>query len=202
MNGRLLFTTGIAMTIAFGGLAPAMAKDKQPPVVRTPAESAIWRAAQTDDLTETSLRYMFRHNGSGLGEMADAYYVMVPRDGGMGDPTNDFLSRLANVNPPVKKGSLCNTKGAVTDIKRGTSGILFFVEEVTWKSDEEVYVDGGYMEDVANSARTTCLLKQKRGRWTVAKYGEHDPRASTPDAPDPPAAPAAPAPAPPAATGH
>ena len=197
---RRFFPIGIAAVLLLAGSSPAPARDKKPVVVRTPAESATWRTTQTDDLYETSFRYIFRHNDSGIGDMAEAYYILVPKDGGMGDPTNDFLARLANVHPPVKKGSLCNTKGAVTSVKGGAAGILFFVEDIYWKSDEEVYVEGGYLEDVVNAARVTCLLKQKRGHWTVTKYGERDPHASPSDTPETkPATPPNPAPAAPAA---
>jgi len=198
MNLRL-FPACIAISILLGAAAPSPARDKQPAAVRTPAESAAWRTTQTDDLYEASFRYIFRHNDSGMGDMADSYYILVPADGGMADPTNEFLARFANVHPTVKKGSLCKTKGAVTSIKGGAAGILFFVENIYWKSDDEVYVDGGYLEDVVNSARVTCLLKQKKGHWNVTKYAERDPHAAASDSPEAkPAAPSAPPPAAPA----
>jgi len=181
MSRRFLLAS-VVTAILLGSCAtpPAHARKSQPAPVKSQEESAAWRTAQADELYYTSLKFLFGHNESAMGDMASAYYIVMPNGDGIGDPSDAFMARFEKITPIVKKGSECKTAGAITDRKLNTAGILFFVESIQWITDEEAIVEGGYEEDTATAARVTCRLKYNKNRWKVAKSVERAPRAPAP----------------------
>lgn len=176
----ILVSVVAALLVGSIAMSPAHARKSQPAPVKSPEESAAWRATQADELYYTSLKFLFGHNESSMGDMASAYYIVMPNGDGIGDPSDAFLARFEKIVPVVKKGSDCKTAGAITDRKLNSAGLLFFVESIEWITDEEAIVEGGYEEDAATAARVTCRLKYDRKRWKVAKSVERAPRAPAP----------------------
>jgi hypothetical protein len=179
---RVAIVSGLALALLGGAAAslPVYAKKSEPATPRTPEQSAAWRTAEQDNVFATVFHYLFGHNHTGLEDMAESYFIAVPVGSGLGDPSSSFMTRFAAVNPTVRPASDCSTNGAITDRKRGSDGILFFIESIRWTDDQHAIVEGGYEEDVTTAARSVDLVEYTKGHWKVKKQLERDPNAPDP----------------------
>lgn len=125
------------------------------------------RDSQTDDIREAVFRWQFQHNASGQRANAQVYFLGVGEKGG--DPTDEFMKRFADHQPPVRKvsASTADPDTGVRDKKTGEQGLIFRVTSITWKSDTEVDVSGGYYEAGLSASRNAYTLKKESGQWKV-----------------------------------
>ncbi|HYN15530.1 MAG TPA: hypothetical protein VES66_07060, partial [Terriglobales bacterium] len=97
---------------------------------------------QEEDIREAVFRYQFDHNASAQQKNANAYCLSVGEKDG--DPSDRFMKRFAGHRPPVRKASACIASDRVVDKRTAKPGLLFRVSIITWISDTEAKVAGGY----------------------------------------------------------
>ena len=125
------------------------------------------RQSQEDDIREAVFRWQFDHNVSGQQKKAKVYSLAVGEK--YSDPSDQFMKRFADNQPPVRKRSECNADAGkgVLDKKTGEQGLLFHVTSIKWKSDAQVEVEGGYYEAGLSASGNIYTLKNERGNWKV-----------------------------------
>ena len=125
------------------------------------------RQLQEDDIREAVFRWQFDHNVSGQQKRAKVYFLSVGEK--YGDPSDEFLKRFADNQPPVRKRSECTADAGkgVLDKKTGEQGLVFNVTRIQWKSDTEVEVEGGYYEAGLSASGNIYTLKKDQGKWKV-----------------------------------
>jgi len=87
------------------------------------------------------------------------------------DPSDEFMKRLADHKPPVRKASASHFvlgKGLL-NTKTGERGLAFRATTIKWISDTEVEVSGGYYEAELSSSGNTYTVKKENGKWKVTK---------------------------------
>jgi hypothetical protein len=138
-----LFLTLLAATVACASGAP-------PP----PPQD---RFAAQDEILEAVFRYQFQHNASALQSKADRYCLTLPQDK---NPGEDFLHRFNGNQPPAVSADECNRKKG--------NDLFFRIQNLDWRSDQEVWVRGGYWEGNLSSSVELYQVVRKDGKWTVA----------------------------------
>lgn len=123
-----------------------------------------------DDVRETVARELFNHNDSTLQKRAAAYYLAIGEEAGA-DPTDKFLKRFKDYNPPVLKRSAAavSPEKGVTDKKTGRRGLIFRLYGVKWISTDEADLEGGWYEAGKESWINTYTLRKSNGKWKVTK---------------------------------
>jgi hypothetical protein len=121
-----------------------------------PAPSSEAQAAATSDIAEAVFRYQFRHNASSLQERADRYCLSLP---GERSPDAAFLQRFDGNTPPVMGVEECR--------RQSGKNLLFRVQRLDWRSDDEVWVTGGYWEGNLSSSGESYRVRRKDGKWVV-----------------------------------
>lgn len=135
---------------------------------RSISATGVDRAAEEDNIREAVFRYQFEHNGSGQQQKANAYCLSILLDQKKSDPSYDFMKRFDGHKPPVRKASECHsTKVEVVENRTGKSALIFSVSSITWVSETEVTVGGGYEEANLSSSGSTYTVKKQGGKWTV-----------------------------------
>jgi hypothetical protein len=126
------------------------------------------RTSQEDDVRETVFRHQFDHNASGQQKRAHAYCLAVLVGNKDSDPSDQFIRRFAHHKPPVRKASACHWDSIeVVENRTGRLALIFHVSRITWISDTEVAVDGGYEEGNVSSSRNTYTVTKRNGKWEV-----------------------------------
>lgn len=121
-----------------------------------PAPSPEAQSAATDDIAEAVFRYQFRHNASSLQDRADRYCLSLP---GERSPDGAFLQRFDGNTPAVL---------GVDDCRRQSGkNLLFRLQKLDWRSDDEVWVTGGYWEGNLSSSVESYRVRRKDGKWVV-----------------------------------
>jgi hypothetical protein len=129
------------------------------------------KAAEELNIREATFRYQFSNNHSGLKQSASHYYLAIRIGNTDSDPDDTFMARFVGNIPSVRKVSECKTslsKGVI-DRRTGKRGLIFNTEEITWVSDSEVKVSGGYLEASLSSSSNTYHLKKVDGKWKVTR---------------------------------
>jgi hypothetical protein len=121
-----------------------------------PVPSSEAQSAATSDIAEAVFRYQFRHNASSLQERADRYCLSLP---GERSPDAAFLQRFDGNTPPVLGVEECRRKSG--------KNLLFRVQRLDWRSDDEVWVSGGYWEGNLSSSGESYRVRRKDGKWGV-----------------------------------
>ena len=121
-----------------------------------PAPSSEAQSAATSDIAEAVFRYKFRHNASSLQERADRYCLSLP---GEQSPDAAFLQRFDRNTPPVLGVDECRRKSG--------KNLLFRIQKLDWRSDDEVWVSGGYWEGNLSSSGESYRVRRKDGKWVV-----------------------------------
>jgi hypothetical protein len=119
------------------------------------AETPASDPSRTLDVAEAVFRFQFGHNASGTQQNASAYYVSLLG----GDPSPEFLDRFAGNEPPVK---------AQSGFREG-GGLKFIVREITFASETEAEVTGGYYEGNLSSSQNTYYVEYRGGEWVVVR---------------------------------
>jgi hypothetical protein len=131
------------------------------------------RLSQEDNIREAVFRYQFDHNASGQQKRATVYCLSVGEKH-VGekhtDPFDEFMKRFADHKPPVRKRSECDVDplNGVIDKRTGKPGLVFRVTSITWISDTEVEVAGGYYEAGLSSSGNTYTVTRQHGKWKVS----------------------------------
>ncbi len=123
---------------------------------------------QEDDIRETVFRYQFEHNASGQGKSAHAYCLAILVGEKDSDPSDQFMKRFAHHKPQVRKVSACHWDSIrVVENRTGRPALIFHVSKITWVSDSEVTVDGGYEEANVSSSGNTYTVTKRNSKWEV-----------------------------------
>jgi hypothetical protein len=126
------------------------------------------RQSHEDDVREAVFRHQFDHNASGLQKSAHAYCLAIQSGEKDSDPSDQFMKRFAHHKPPVRKASACHWASIqVVENRTGRSALIFRVSRLTWISDTEVSVDGGYDEGNQSSSGNTYTVRKRNGKWEV-----------------------------------
>ena len=121
-----------------------------------PVPSSEAQSAATSDIVEAVFRYQFRHNASSLQERADRYCLSLP---GEQSPDAAFLQRFDGNTPQVVGVDECRRKSG--------KNLLFRIQKLDWRSDDEVWVSGGYWEGNLSSSGESYRVRRKDGKWVV-----------------------------------
>ena len=128
------------------------------------------RAAEEDSIREAVFRHQFQYNASGQRQHANAYCLSIRSADKNTDPSDEFMKRFYGQTPPVRKGSECHwTQAHVVENRTGKPALIFSISKITWVSDTEVIVDGGYAEAGLSSSGNTYTVKKRDGKWTVTE---------------------------------
>jgi hypothetical protein len=121
-----------------------------------PVPSTEAQSRATNDIAEAVFRYQFQHNASSLQERADRYCLSLP---GEQSPDAAFLQRFDGNTPAVL---------GVDDCRRQSGkNLLFRLQKLDWRSDDEVWVTGGYWEGNLSSSVESYRVRRKDGKWVV-----------------------------------
>src|ERR1700676_2637782 len=128
----------------------------------TPTGTA--RLHEEDDIREAIFRYQFEHNASGQQKRAAVYCLSI---GENADPSDEFIKRFANHNPPVRKISGCTVGpfDGVVDKLTHKLGLVFRVSSIKWISGTEVEATGGYYEAGLSASGNTFTVSKRLGKW-------------------------------------
>jgi len=127
------------------------------------------RLHQEDEIWEAVFRYQFLNNASGQQKRAAVYCLSI---GESADPSDEFMKRFAEYQPPVRKISECNVGGfdGVVDKNTHKRGLIFRVGSMNWISGTEVEARGGYFEGgLSASGNTYTVRKGLLGQWMVSE---------------------------------
>jgi hypothetical protein len=122
-----------------------------------PALSPDAQAAAQPEIYEAVFRYQFDHNASGIQKGAERYCLSVI---GEASPDADFLRRFEGNKPPVAAADQCERKAG--------RNLFFRIQNLDWRSDDEVWVRGGYFEGNLSSSIESYRVIRKDGKWVVA----------------------------------
>ncbi len=153
------------MMKAFGSFALVLAlatacSPVPPPLNRTKDEEAV---------RESVFRYQFQYGAPSTPQHPAALFLFIGKPGA--DPSDEFMSRFAGMNPPVKKGSKAknDNPSGVIDPETGKPGIIFSTAVVEWISPKFASVSGGYFVSGGNSSGSDYILELREGKWVVVK---------------------------------
>jgi len=126
------------------------------------------RTGQEEDIQEAVFRFQFDNNASGLQQNVKIYFLSLGE--GHKDPSDEFTERFRESPIPVRKVSECTygTSG-VRDTKTGEVGLIFYVDTITWMSDTEVTVEGGYYEASESATGNTYRLVRNGSQWIATE---------------------------------
>jgi hypothetical protein len=147
----------------------AQTSDGARPVPRT----LISRSVYEDDVLEAVFRHQFGHDASGLQWRAKVFFLSVYDK----DPSNNLMDRFEGHEPPVKRVSECEisakTAGGsdihVVDRDTGEPGLICRVERITWVSDTEAEVEGGYYAGGRAASGYLYRVVREGEEWVVKK---------------------------------
>ena len=127
------------------------------------------------DIREATFRYQFVRNASGQKQNAGVYCLAIVANGKETDPDEAFIRRFEGNTPVVKKASDCSqSRGeGVTDKATGKRGLIFRTEAITWTSETEARVEGGYYEGGLSASGNTYYLRKAAGKWIVDRDTMH-----------------------------
>lgn len=137
-------------------LAPGTRADDVPPKKE--------RAAMEPAIRESLFRYLFDNNRSALKKDANFYFLSLDKEE---SPSEAFMKRFDEHEPPVKPVSECVKDADVKDKATGKRGLLFHVRKITWISDTEVHVVGGYYEGNLSASGGPYRIDLEEGKWVV-----------------------------------
>jgi hypothetical protein len=121
-----------------------------------PVPSAQGQAAAESDIAEAVFRYQFEHNASAIQQAAERYCLSLPDER---NPDPAFLHRFDGNRPQVVAAEACERKSG--------RDLFFRVQKLDWRSDDEVWVRGGYWEGNLSSSAESYRVRRKNGKWTV-----------------------------------
>jgi hypothetical protein len=127
-------------------------------ILRAPAD----RLVQEDDIREAVFRYRISSRNSN-----SRVFLMI--DGK--DPTDTFMTRFAESNPPIKKASGAQLKSTwLRDRLTGEQAVEFSVGSISWISVDRVELPGSSYCGVRCADFGIYRVVIKDGRWVVEQY--------------------------------
>lgn len=142
--------------------------------------STAARKAQELDAREAVFRHQFENNGSALKSDAKVYCVgfeaVDPKTGPtIEDPDDAFIQRFSGNIPTVKKYSSCDYRDKVglLDKASGERALEFTTSNISWISETEMQMEGGYFEASLSASGNTFRLKRIDGKWAVVQAREN-----------------------------
>jgi len=150
-------------------LGAAPTSDAAPPVPKPLISESVY----DDDVLEAVFRYQFTHDSFGLQGRARVFFLSVYDK----DPSNNLIDRFQGHQPPVKRVSDCevSTKARgssaiwVVDSNTREPGLIYRVERITWVSDEEAEVTGGYYAGGRAASGDLYRVVREGEAWVVKK---------------------------------
>jgi hypothetical protein len=141
--------------------------------VRPVPKPLISRSAYEDDVLEAVFRHQFGHDASGLQWRARVFFLSVYDR----DPSNNLMDRFERHEPPVKRVSECEISAKargtsaiwVVDSNTGEPGLIYRVERITWVSDAEAEVTGGYYAGGRAGSGNLYRVVREGEEWVVKK---------------------------------
>ena len=121
-----------------------------------PPSSGPSRLTAEADIAEAVFRYQFEHNASAIQQKANHYCLSLPDER---LPDAAFLHRFDGNKPPVSTAGECERKSG--------HDLFFRVQRFDWRSDDEVWVRGGYWEANLSSSVESYRVRRKNGKWVV-----------------------------------
>ena len=143
---------------------------------RSPAETAAWRKAREDDIREAIFRYQLRSDHGVPQSEPSVFFISVEGK----DPSDDFLRRFTDNDPPVRKWSRSriSRKRAgfswmwVEDRETGEPGLIYTVGSIGWLSDSAVLVQGEYYAGGRAGAGYEYRVAYEDKHWVVKQATE------------------------------
>ena len=130
-------------------------------VSRAPADRMI----QEDDIREAVFRYRIESENPSA-------RVFLRIDGK--DPSDTFMTRFAESNPPVKKSSGAYLKSpSLRDRFTGEQAVDLSVGSISWISVDRVELPGSSYCGIRCADTGIYRVVKKNGRWLVEKYEIH-----------------------------
>lgn len=123
-------------------------------------------SSEINDIREAVFRYQFRNNASAQQQKANAYFLSLEE--GI-DPSNRFMKRFKDHQPPVKKASQAKGEWGVIDKETGLEGLRFRIESIKQISPNRVKVDGGYYEGNMSASGNTYTVRRIKNKWIVTQ---------------------------------
>ncbi len=137
-----------------------------------------------DELSDVVFRDLFVHNysifalSSGKADTSlKAYYIgfysafdtLDHPIGNPRDPADDFMLRLSNMTPPVKKMSeaIRNISWGVKDKITGETGLIIYVGPIIQRSETSAELNGGWYFNGGDCGVIRYVLHKEEGRWWV-----------------------------------
>ena len=148
-----------------GGMAIGI--DTEVEVQFAPMPEAKDRQTQEDSIREVVFRYLFNHNESGLKNDAAVYCLSLSDE--RTDPSDQFVMRFKENQPPVLKISKCGWVSNVPiDANTGRRGLVFRITGIRWISGNEAEVAGAYYEGGLSASGDAYRVIHQHGSWKVA----------------------------------
>ena len=157
-------------TVAFLSLGMGCESPEAPdPVPGSPG----WREAQRILVEEAVYRQQFTEHAPGATAGSVTFCLARTTETEelpWTDPPESLLRRFATHSPSVKKVSLCelDLRGD-RDPATGRPAIIFRVAPLSWLSDTEVDLNGGYHQNGLSASGQTYQVRYANGRWTVTE---------------------------------
>jgi hypothetical protein len=117
---------------------------------------------QEDDIREAAFRYRISSKNSN-----SRVFLMI--DGK--DPSDAFMTRFAESNPPIKKASGAFLESTwLRDRLTGEQAVELSVGPICWISVDRVELPGSSYCGVRCADMGTYRVVRKSGRWVVQQY--------------------------------
>jgi hypothetical protein len=129
------------------------------------------RQAAEDHAREVAFRYWFADIAKPSN--MNAYYLSFGSTHNNIDPSEEFMKRFEEHQPPVKKVSQCEyAQSSVRDKKTGKIGLLFWTTGIQWVNSTELEVDSGWYLDGFGASGCVLRIVLENTRWWVADRRE------------------------------
>ncbi len=129
------------------------------------------QAAEELDIREAVFRDLFPKKEWGGPKHTGFFYLAIRVHGDFTDPDDALMARFAKNEPPVKRRSECHIwsdqGGVVLDNKTGEQGVIYNTGSITWISNTEVRIGGGYYVGNVGAAGNIRHLRKVNGKWLV-----------------------------------
>jgi hypothetical protein len=117
------------------------------------------RTAEQSDIFEIVLRHQIAANDSAKQNNARAYCLTILFQ----DPSDEFMARFKDNQPPVKKGS---------EFEEGKD-LQFSVSYFKWIEDKTIEVKGSYYEGNLSAGGCKYHIILENGKWIIKSTSEH-----------------------------
>ena len=125
-----------------------------------------------DDLRETIFLKQLKDLPEGTEEDL-VYFIRIYRNEKETDPSDEFMVRLKNRQPKLKKYSQCyidSSKGrAVFDKDTNQKGAILTVEEIKWLSNNKVDVSWSYYRAGKWGKRASEVYELRDNKWVFVE---------------------------------